>query len=324
MNIFPWQIQRWKQLLELRSQGRMPHAIIVSGLVGTGVNDFVHTFANSLLCTNINQDGFACGECSSCRVKQSGAHPDYTLLGIPEGKKQIPIDNVRALNEQMTLSRSASDFRVAVISPAEAMNQYSANSLLKTLEEPSPDSVMLLMTNKFSGLLLTIRSRCVHYVLEAPTEQQSLEWLSQQNTENDPKLLLAAANNKPLTALAFDGDKAILAKKAEFAYDLMSIMQANASLVAIGEKWQKHSSEQLLVWQIHWLEAAIRAVHLKPEKLPNKLIAQLLSKRPSLDTLWQHYDLLLQMKRLTDYPLNQQSFSEHMLSLWHHYSVTPT
>lgn len=324
MNIYPWQQQSWKQLQELRSQGRMPHAMIVSGLVGTGVNDFVHTFANSLLCTSPDNEGFACGECASCHVKKSGAHPDYSLLGIPEGKKQIPIDNVRSLNEHMVLSRSYSEYRVAVITPAEAMNQYSANSLLKTLEEPSPNSVMLLMTHKFSGLLPTIRSRCVHYVLDAPTANKSLEWLSAQETQNDPKLLLAAANNKPLTALSFDGDKEILAKKAEFAHDLMNIMQANDSIVSLGDKWQKHSFEQLLVWQIHWLETAIRTVQLQPEKMPNKLIAQLLSKKPQVDALWQHYDLLLQFRRLTDYPLNQQSFSEHMLSLWHQYSVSPT
>lgn len=323
MSIYPWQQESWKQLQELRAQGRVPHAIIVSGLVGTGIADFVQTFANSLLCTNPDPAGFACGKCASCHVQHSGAHPDYSLLGIPEGKKQIPIDHVRALNEHMTLSRSYSEHRVAVISPAEAMNPYSANSVLKTLEEPSPDSVMLLMTHKFSGLLPTIRSRCIHYLLNAPTEKQSLKWLSSQETEHDPKLLLAAANGKPLTALAFDSNKEILEKKAEFAHDLINLMQDNASIVGLGEKWQKHSLEQLLVWQIHWLEVAIRVVHFRPKKMPNKLIAQLLSRRPKVDLLWQHYDLLLQFRRLTEYPLNQQSFGEHMLSLWHQYSVSP-
>lgn len=323
MSIYPWQQQSWKQLQTLRKQGRMPHAIVISGLLGTGVSDFVSTFANSLLCTSPDSDGFACGDCASCHVHKSGAHPDYSMLGIPDGKKQIPIDNVRALNEHLSLSKSYSNYRVAVISPAEAMNNYSANSVLKTLEEPSPDTVMLLMTHKFSSLLPTIRSRCVHYLLTAPTAQESLEWLSAQATVNDPKLLLATANNKPLTALSFDKNKDVLAKKAEFAHDLMNIMQANDSIVTLGEKWQKHGFEQLVEWQIHWLEAAIRTVHVKPEKMPSKLIAQLLRNSPAIDMLWQHYDLLLQFRGLTEYPLNQQSFSEHMLSLWHQYSVSP-
>src|SRR5665647_434797 len=202
--IYPWQAAAWQQLQVMRE--RLPHAILFHGEAGTGKADFIEAFAQSLLCENVQADGFACGACASCGWFSQHNHPDYRRVR-PEaledeppadgeegadadgGKKskstkapskEIKIEQIRQLADFMNISTHRQGLRVVVLYPAEALNTPASNALLKTLEEPPPGTVFLLASNSLDRLLPTILSRCRKFALPMPDNAQAVSWLKEQ------------------------------------------------------------------------------------------------------------------------------------------------
>lgn len=151
-------------------RGRLSHAYVLAGPEGIGKRQFARLLAQSVFCRNHElADLQVCGDCRACRGFAVNSWPDYIEIGVPEGKSAIPIslivgeDNKRGregLCYELSMSPQASDRRVAVINDAGMMNTESANALLKTLEEPPADSLILLVCDNPDTLLPTIRSRC--------------------------------------------------------------------------------------------------------------------------------------------------------------------
>ena len=143
---------------------------MLAGPEGIGKRRFARLLAQSVFCRNHDlADLQCCGECRACRAFAVNSWPDYIEIGVPEGKSAIPIaliageDGKRGregLCYELSMSPQASDRRVAVINDAGLMNTESANALLKTLEEPPADSLILLVCDNPDTLLPTIRSRC--------------------------------------------------------------------------------------------------------------------------------------------------------------------
>jgi DNA polymerase-3 subunit delta' len=124
-----------------------------------------------------------CGDCRSCRLFAGGAHPDFRLLTFEANPRtdkmrtELVIEQVRDLNGSMQLTHGISPRKVALIYPAEAMNRNAANALLKTLEEPPGDTVLLLVAHDPSRLAATIRSRCQMMPIRLPDRQLATDWL---------------------------------------------------------------------------------------------------------------------------------------------------
>lgn len=224
--IFPWQESAWAQLQQMRA--RLPHAILLHGAEGIGKTQFAEQFAQSLLCDAPSADGFACGVCGSCGWFTQYSHPDYRRVrpevldddeaaeGDEEGdagagkktaksskapSKDIRIEQIRALATFMNISTHRQGMRVILLYPAEALNAASSNALLKTLEEPPPQTMFLLISNSLDRLLPTILSRCRKFALPMPTQQESLSWLAAQGVK-DADVWLAEQGGAPLTAHA--------------------------------------------------------------------------------------------------------------------------
>lgn len=152
------------------ARGRLAHAYLLIGPSGIGKRLFARTVAQCLFCERIPDTQLdACGECPSCRQMQAGTHPDLLTIGLPEGKRILPISLI--VGDEATRGRSGLCYeiamapmsagrRIAIIDNAEAMNEEAANALLKTLEEPPPGSVLFLLTPDTEPILPTIRSRC--------------------------------------------------------------------------------------------------------------------------------------------------------------------
>ena len=102
----------------------------------------------------------ACGECTNCALLKAGTHPDIHWLTVEDQKKQVSVDSVRALAESVLKTPQVANIKVCMIDPADALNESSANALLKLLEEPPSGSFFLLVSDHFERLLPTIRSRC--------------------------------------------------------------------------------------------------------------------------------------------------------------------
>lgn len=149
---------------------RTAHAYLFVGPHGIGKKLFATNMSQSLFCERIPDSEFeVCGECSACKQMQAGTHPDFLMIGCPEGKRELPIDLLIGSREnrgrtglchELALRPMSADRRIAVIDDAETMNEASANSLLKTLEEPPPGVILFLLCPETDQILPTIRSRC--------------------------------------------------------------------------------------------------------------------------------------------------------------------
>ncbi len=133
-------------------------------------------------------------------MSAAGTHPDLHRLSPEDKSRAIKIDQVRKLVGFATRTAQYSGYRVAIVAPAEALNRNAQNALLKTLEEPGGQTLLLLVCDQPTLLLPTIRSRCQQRILPLPPQEQALEWLQGQVGES-ARSLLDAAQGAPLRAL---------------------------------------------------------------------------------------------------------------------------
>lgn len=268
--VFPWLQESWLQLQQWRA--RLPHAILFYGPAGIGKTGFVEMFAQSLLCENVQADGYACGACASCGWFSQHNHPDYRRVrpdildgddaaedGDGEEKKtaragktlskEIRIDQIRTLTDFMNVSTHRSGMRVVVLYPAEALNIAAANALLKTLEEPPPDTLFLLVCNRSDRLPPTVLSRCRKFALALPSHAAGLAWLRQQNI-GDADVWLAEQGGAPLAAR--DAAQSGSREAMDEFLSALSHPGVDAALKT-AERLQKIPVADLVGWQQRWL-----------------------------------------------------------------------
>ncbi|MFT5531922.1 MAG: DNA polymerase-3 subunit delta' [Burkholderiaceae bacterium] len=336
MTIYPWQQDAWEQLHALR--GRLPHAILLHGNKGIGKTDFAQAYAASLLCESPQSDGRACGTCLSCGWFEQYAHPDYRRVRpeildggevaddgeateSDEGKKtakasktpskEIRIEQIRALADFMNISTHRNGKRVVLLYPAEALNTISANALLKTLEEPPPDTVFLMVSNSLDRLLPTILSRCRKFALPMPSTAVALDWLAQQRVK-EGDMWLAEQGGAPLAAL-----EQAQAGSHDHQDELLTMLarpSVEAALKA-AEKLQKAPVVELVVCLQRWLHDVF-SVKLsgKLRYYPcrhSELVA--LAARVNLPDLLSAIDLASERRAIAQHPLAARLFIEDML-----------
>jgi len=330
--VFPWLEDSWLQLQQLRA--RLPHAILFYGPEGIGKTDFVESFAQSLLCEDVQPDGHACGACASCGWFSQYNHPDYRRVrpevldgedggddGDGEEKKtakasktpskEIKIDQIRALADFMNVSTHRSGMRVVVLYPAEALNTPAANSLLKTLEEPPPNTMFLLVSNRLDRLLPTILSRCRKFALALPSHDEGLAWLKQQNVK-DADVWLSEQGGAPLAALnASQGDGREVMD--EF---LRSLCHPGIDVaLKTAERLQKTPVAELVGWQQRWLYDLFALKSGGPIRYYPRYSKELgaLSGRIDTVTIATALKAANDRRAIADHPLSARLFIEEML-----------
>lgn len=168
---------------------RIPHAILIDGDKGTGRHTLARYIAQAAVC---GKDNAPCGECRSCRVAKSGAHPDITFISPEEGKKFINVGQIRTLRAEAFVKPHMSKRRVFVINTAETMNESAQNAFLKVLEEPPEGVIFILVSLSASELLETVVSRCTRLSLVPPDIDMAIRYIS-ENTDYGRELIAAAA-----------------------------------------------------------------------------------------------------------------------------------
>lgn len=316
---FPWHKQTWDKFTHARSHDHLPHALLISGAEGIGKLEFAKKLVKSLLCFRPVNNQY-CDQCNGCKTYDSVSNPDYLELQVAEDKKQISVDQIRGMSKFITLSRSFDAYRVILIHPVEAMNNNAANSLLKSLEEPANNTIIILLATHLNQVLPTIKSRCQLLTIPTPSNKQALAWLqtnapSLDNTEE----LLGMCFGRPL--LAFNVSEEDFNLRNELAEDLLHIMSEDESATVIAKKWEKRDVNNMLKWQISWLQGFIRTdiVSNESRNEASSSVLQNLNKINGLlstDKQWLLYEELLKQRRYVHTSVNPLIFIENMLILW--------
>lgn len=170
---------------------RVAHAYLFEGPDGCGRRTTALALMQALFCKEPLDGGDACGNCSSCRKLASGNHPDLHLLSPLPDKRDISIEQIRELQQQLSLRPFEAKRKACLIEPAERMNEKSANALLKTLEEPPGHAIIILLSTQADLLLSTIRSRCQHLRFSPLDDSVVADLLIQQGMAPDKAQELA-------------------------------------------------------------------------------------------------------------------------------------
>lgn len=229
MQALPWQTEIWGRLTRARAQNQLAHAWLVSGPHGVGKKPLIAAWVAAMLCEQPDAEGVACGVCGSCKMLLSGGHPDAHLLTLdghlglafnaslqrkdgithrePEKsskRKEIAVDGTRSLIDALHVASHRQGNKIAVIAPAQELSRSAADALLKTIEEPTPNTYLILIADQALSLSPTLRSRCRPLRLGIPPASTVLGWLRTQVPESSSEVCSAAlslARGAPFTAL---------------------------------------------------------------------------------------------------------------------------
>ena len=203
----PWQAGLLQQALKLKQQQRLPHALLIEAGSAQDMQEFIWQLSMLLLCEAPQGSDF-CDRCEACKLMRDNTYSDfrYVTLEYDEKKKKmnknINIEQTRNLIHEVFLTRRFKRLKIAAIYPAEKMNSSSANSLLKTLEEPANEVLLILVSHSPGRLPVTIRSRCQYWEIPRASTQQAEDWLQQQGVSTEDSLLyLDFASGDPALAL---------------------------------------------------------------------------------------------------------------------------
>ncbi|WP_166268353.1 DNA polymerase III subunit delta' [Marinobacter caseinilyticus] len=158
--------------------GQLPHALLLGGEEGVGKRNLAAEIARFLVCDHLGASALdVCGTCKHCELIRADSHPDVRYFA-PVKSRMIKIDQVRALSSFAVASPQVARRKVIIVDRADQLNINAGNALLKTLEEPSGDVVLLLLQETGRPVLPTIRSRCQNLAIPTPGPDVGLRWLS--------------------------------------------------------------------------------------------------------------------------------------------------
>ena len=321
LNIIYWHSEAWSRLTG--DLGALPHALLIRGQQGIGKLEFARLLAQALLCESRGSRAEPCGRCPSCNWFAAGSHPDFRELA-PEAQQEdgesagdrkasvwIGVPQVRELADFIALSSHRDGYKVILLQPAESLNPNAANALLKSLEEPPPRTIFLLVTHRPRYLLPTIVSRCRQVPLHTPEAALALEWLKAEGVK-EPELALAMAGGAPLGARELAQDETYFEQRQAF---LRAISQDPFEPLAAAERLKDLPLERMVGWLQRW-SYDIAAAHAGsgPRYHPDyqQAIRSLASSlEPRAVTAFHR--AMLRLQRIVHHPLNPRLAIESLM-----------
>ena len=315
--LHPWNEPVFESLK--RRIDTLPHALLVHGPRGVGKLTLAERVAQLLLCEATEPARKPCGACEGCRWYLGGNHPDFRRIepealapqvetegeeGVAPARKGKPsqaikIEQVRELADFLNIGSHRGRRRVALVHPADAMNDPAANAFLKGLEEPPAGAMFILVAHRPMQLLPTIRSRCVAIPVAVPPREAGLKWLAAQKLEGAERWL-AYAGGAPLRALDY-------AAKADTVDRLLKVIEARGPLLVDDREELEALAEAL---QKIAFDHALAAFGAQP-----KYAAMPVKASPSQAKAWLAFARQMGKNRdLARHPLTPRLFAAEMLS----------
>ncbi|MBQ8555791.1 MAG: DNA polymerase III subunit delta' [Clostridia bacterium] len=235
-------------LIRTLEEGTFVHAYLISGLEGMGKRTLSRLMAQHLLCTGENKP---CGVCPACIQVQEGNHPDVLVVtpgkpispDVKAGLQGIPVDEIRYVISLVGQHTFVGGRRVIIIERADKMNQSAQNALLKTLEEPMPGTVFLLLTDSPELLLPTIVSRCRALKLHPWPDETVLHALRVHGVEGAmAKNALHVSGGSIGRALAVAADEEYWKRRSDVIRDFFDI-PSRSDILRIATAWRERKDE---------------------------------------------------------------------------------
>ncbi|AYC33398.1 DNA polymerase III subunit delta' [Pseudomonas cavernae] len=253
---YPWQDTLWQQLA---GRSQHAHAYLLHGPAGIGKRALAERLMARLLCRS--PAGLeACGQCKACLLLAAGTHPDNFILEPEEADKAIKVDQVRELVSFVVQTAQLGGRKVVLVEPVEAMNLNAANALLKSLEEPSGDTVLLLISHQPSRVLPTVKSRCVQQTCPLPGEAMSLAWLAHalpESSQDECRELLTLAAGSPLTAVRLR-EQGVREQRAQVVDGVKKLLKQQQAPSQLAESWSAVPLPLLFDWFCDWALLILR------------------------------------------------------------------
>jgi len=294
-----WQIIGHERAVAYLNQGlstnQVSHAYLISGPAHIGKTTLALDFARALNCTESDPP---CGMCSSCRRIPKGLHPDVHLLGedvatgdLGSGRTEISIDEVRDLRRQGSLKPFEGRRRVFIINGAEWLSREASNALLKTLEEPPDDTILILISSDLALISETLRSRCQSVTLQ-PLPPALVAKVVQERTSSDQAeafLLASLSRGRLGWALQATENPTVLVERDAHLQRVVQLLEAPldqrfAYAENLAQQFAKSrvNVRQELDLLEEWLEDLLRATSGRPDLALNQTWADTLTRQASL------------------------------------------
>ncbi|MBX2837450.1 MAG: hypothetical protein KTR35_11385 [Gammaproteobacteria bacterium] len=312
----PWLSEYWLGLQRRRETGSLPHALLIAGRSGVGKHAFAHFAAASLLCRSGLADGRACGGCEACAQWAADSCAEF-LLVKPEGASQtIKVDTVRSMTDWLQLTANANSYRIALVENADRMNRAAANSLLKTLEEPSASAILILVSDNPGLLPATVRSRCQQVVLHAPLKKTkaydaAITWL--QDQVSDPELMLSQARGAPMRAIELNSAD-WQATEAQLAKAWQDLFLHRGSVGRIVESLKEVPCSRALRVFAEYSVAASRLNAGSADESAAAQVASTVVERIESDKWFTIYDSLVKLSRIDSASFKTQTVLEGLFA----------
>jgi DNA polymerase-3 subunit delta' len=322
----PWQSDNWDRFCSHVQQQRLAHASLLFGEQGLGKRTFAFAAARLLLCDQPS-DSSPCGSCPNCRFSANDNHPDLLRVAPEDGSKILKVDQVRALGAFTDKTAHSAGRKVVIIEQSDSLNINAANALLKTLEEPAGDTVLLLLSDKPGSLMPTIRSRCQRVSFVTPKTDVALAWLNAKlEDRSEIASLLDLAGGKPVLAQEL-ADSGELEQRQNIVRAFARISEGKLDPIEFAATFKSLNVETVMDYLWHTTSVLIKYLLCKDEAMlasseirtiVNKLRQNKRQENASLSRLLQLNQAAEEAKRqlASSSNPNQQLIFEGMMWRW--------
>jgi DNA polymerase-3 subunit delta' len=308
----PWFATQQERLRGALGAGRLSHAFLMLAPPGLGADSLAEWLAALVLCEGPQPR--PCGGCASCRLMSADNHPDLHVVRVEEDAQQIKVEQIRDLIAELAFKSYRGGYKVGLMLDADLMNTSGANALLKTLEEPAPNTLLVMVSRPTHRLPVTIASRCSRLALRPPDSGVAEAWLAQRAPKRSWAAALQLAGGAPLRALAL-GEQGMAELDADMTAALAQLAADKVDVTLLAERWIKSEPALRLAWLENWITRRVRAALAEGDSRqsaePVRLNGALLKAK--IRAQFELLDAAREFRRLATTSMNQQLALEALL-----------